>query len=112
MLTGIVAPHDIIRKRAPLVPDGQGGTERDWDAAASATLSGWAVDIGNTVEDTAHRDAAMVAYTIRGPLEADIDEDDMIVLFGLEYEIDGGVRRQPGPGPTSHTTILLKRWEG
>jgi hypothetical protein len=103
----------VTRKRAPLVDDGQGGFERDWSAAVSEPLGGWGVSAGGTEEDEERRDGSRVEYTVRGAFDADVLPSDRVVLFGDEFEIDGGVLRQPSPnGLADHTILRLKRWEG
>jgi hypothetical protein len=105
--------HALSRVRAPLVSDGRGGQKRDWGNALIESIPGWAVDAGLTVDDGRNRDGSLVAYTARGPLDADVDASDRIVYDGETYEVDGAVLRQPGPTPrTSHSILLLKRWEG
>lgn len=113
MIGGVIARHPIVRVRAPLVDDGRGNLARDWDEATEATIPGWAVDVGSTVEDTVNRDGSAVEYTIRGPLAADVAATDRVRFMGGLYEIAGGVLRQPGPSAlTSHTIIRLSLWEG
>jgi hypothetical protein len=113
VIEGPVARHPIVRRRPVMVSDGRGGKAPDWSNPNEKTIPGWAVDIGNTVEDASNRDGTMVAYTIRGPMDADVKPSDQIVLFGEEYEIEGGVRRQPGATlATSHMTLLLRKWTG
>lgn len=113
MISGAVARHPITVIRAPLVDDGRGNERRDWANPTETTIPGWAVDVGNTTADTVNRDGASIEYTVRGPLSADVDGSDRVVLLGNTYEVNGGVRRQPGPSPlTSHTILLLTRWEG
>ena len=103
----------VIRKRAPLVDDGQGGEERDWSAAVSEDIGGWGVSAGGTDEDESRREGSRVDYVIRGPFDADVHPSDRIVLFGEEFEIDGGVLRQPSPtGLAAHSIVRLRRWEG
>lgn len=105
--------HTLTRLRAPLVSDGRGGQKRDWPAASSAALPGWQIDAGVTLKDGQNRDGSLIAYTARGPLEADVEGSDRIVYLGKTFEIDGAVLRQPGPtSRTSHCIVLLKRWEG
>ena len=103
----------VSRVRAPLVDDGHGNTDYDWANAVTSSVGGWGVSAGGTVEDLNRRDGVQIAYTIRGAYDADVEASDRLILFGVEYEIDGGVMRQPSPtGLTSHTIIKLKRWAG
>lgn len=115
MIGGRVARHTLTRKRPVFVDDGRGALVPDWSQAPASTaaIEGWALDAGNTLEDTQNRDGALIQWTARGPIGADVDRFDRIVVLGDEFEIDGGVRRQPGPSArTSHMILLLKRWEG
>ncbi|MGO3844465.1 hypothetical protein [Agrococcus casei] len=113
MIAGAVARHTITIVRAPLVDDGRGNRTRDWTTAAELESTGWAIDAGSTSEDEANRDGSSTAYTLRGPLVADVTATDRVRLFGELFVIDGGVLRQPGPTPlTSHSIIRLERWEG
>lgn len=107
--------HSIIRRRPVFVDDNRGGVVATWPAEPDeATLTGWSVDAGDTSQDTANRDAASVAYTIRHRgLSVDLLRSDVVVLFGIEYEIEGDILKQPGPSPaTSHVIVKLRRWEG
>lgn len=105
--------HTFYRQRAPLVDDGRGGKKRDWGNISVAALPGWVVDAGITFDDKRNREGAMVAFTARGPMNADVEATDRIIYEGKTYVIEGAVERQPGPTPrTSHCIILLKRWEG
>lgn len=113
MIGGRTARHRIVRLRAPLADDGRGNQVRDWANAAEAPLSGWAIDAGATAEDTTNRDGSSVAYTLRGPVDADIKATDRARLFGETFLVDGGVTRQPGPtARTSHCIVQLILWEG
>ncbi len=113
MIGGRVARHEIVRVRAPLVDDGRGNRTRDWAAATETPLAGWAVDAGTGEEDTVNRDGASIAYTIRGPLNADLAPTDRVRLFGGLYEVDGGIGRQPGISTaTSNCVAQLTAWEG
>lgn len=114
MIGGLVARHTLTRRRPNRVPDGRGGERLEWpDPSADVALPGWSLDAGNTVEDIQNRDGALIQWTARGPFNADVERHDHLFVFGEEYEIDGAVRRQPGPtAMTAHTILLLKRWEG
>lgn len=96
-----------------MVADGRGGVEPDFTDAVSVPLEGWALDAGNTLQDTQNRDGVLIQWTARGPFDADVQHRDRITVFGEQFDIDGTVVRQPGPTPrTSHTILLLRRWEG
>ena len=113
MIGGRVARHDIVRLRAPLVDDGRGNQVRDWARGAESPLDGWAIDTAAAAEDRTNRDGSSTAYTLRGPLDADVAATDRVRLFGEVHVIDGGVLRQPGPSArTSHCIVQLVRWEG
>lgn len=113
MIGGRAARHQIVRLRAPLVDDGRGNQTRDWPNAAEKPLDGWAIDAGATAEDTTNRDGSSTAYTLRGPLDADIEATDRVRLFGETFLVDGGIARQPGvTARTSHCIVQLIRWEG
>lgn len=113
MISGLTTRHTIQRERPTATPDGRGGTDYDFTDAVLVDLPGWALDSGATVEDLDHRDGAQIEWTARGPYLADVERHDRVTVLGERYRIEGGVRRQPGPtGLTSHTILLLKRWEG
>lgn len=113
MIGGLVARHTIVRERPVMVDDGRGGTEADFTGVEPVDLPGWALDAGNTLADEQNREGALIQWTARGPFAADVQRHDRITVFGEQFQIDGGVRRQPGPSPlTSHTILLLKMWEG
>ena len=93
--------------------DGHGNLERDWANAVTSSIGGWGVSTSETAEDTTRRDGTLVEYTIRGAYDADVEPSDRLILFGVEYEIDGGVLRQTSPtGLAAHTIVKLKRWDG
>ena len=103
----------VTRKRAPWVDDGHGNLERDWVNAVTSSVGGWGVSAGGTEEDLNRRDGVLIEYTLRGAFDADVLSSDRLILFGVEYEIDGGVLRQPSPtGLAEHTIVKLKRWDG
>lgn len=109
----MVARHSITVVRAPLIGDGRGNVEPDWDNPEVFELPGWAVDADGVEEDREHRDGDAVRYVLRGPATADIRPTDRVRLFGEEFRITGGVLRQYGPSSlTAHTIIRLTRWEG
>lgn len=113
MIGGQVDRHEIIVRRAPLVDDGRGNMASDWGAAVDTPSGGWGIDASGSADDTANRDGASNTYTLRGPFAADVRSTDRVVLFGEVFVISGGVQRQPGVTPrTSHTLIVLTRWEG
>lgn len=96
-----------------MVDDGRGGEQADFTDAVQVPLFGWALDAGNTTVDDQNRDGALVQWTARGPFAADVERHDRISVFGEQFQIDGAVRRQPGPSSlTSHTILLLQAWEG
>lgn len=113
MIGGPTARHSLVIVRAALVDDGRGNETRDWASPTRKTSPGWGVDIGNTLGDTQNRDGYSIAYTVRGPFNADVDGRDRVELFGDTYEITGGAQRQPGASAlTSHTILLLVKWVG
>lgn len=113
MITGLTARHTLIGERPHRVPDGRGGEHNDFTGVIGVDLPGWGLDVGNTLRDAQNRDGAQVTWTARGPYTADVERHDRITVLGEQYQIDGAVRRQPGPTSlTSHTILLLIRWEG
>lgn len=96
-----------------MVGNGRGGLEADFTGVVPVNLPGWALDAGNTLADRQNRDGAVVQWTARGPFDADVDRHDRITVYGGKFQIDGAVIRQPGPtSRTSHTILLLVKWEG
>lgn len=113
MIGGLTSRHTITRERPVMISDGRGGVEADFTGAVAVELGGWALDAGNTLADAQNRDGALVQWTARGPFSADVERHDRISVFGEQFQIDGAVRRQPGPSSlTSHTILLLVNWEG
>ena len=113
MIGGLTARHKIGRERPELVDDGRGGERLDFSNAVLVELKGWALDAGATAKDAENRDGARIEWTARGPFTADVERHDRITVFGEQYQIEGAVRRQPGPTElTSHTLLTLTRWEG
>lgn len=113
MIGGIVAKQTITIQRAPVIDDGRGNLTPDWSSVTETPSPGWAVDAGDTSEDTTNRDGASVSYTLRGPWNVDVRGSDRVVMFGDVYEVFGDVLRQPGPTQlTSHVIVRLTRWEG
>jgi hypothetical protein len=105
--------ESLITLRAPLVDDGRGGLKRDWGTYVPHVIPGWSLDAGITFGDRDNRAGAKIAYTARGPIDADVEETDRIVYAGKTYVIEGGVERQMGvTARTSHCIILLARWKG
>ena len=113
VIGGQVDRHSVIVRRAPLVDDGRGNEMPDWNAAVDIVSPGWAIDTSGSADDTANRDGASNTYTLRGPFAADVRATDRVVLFGEVFLISGSVQRQPGvTAMTSHTLVVLNRWEG
>ena len=113
MIAGLTSRHVITRERPTAVSDGRGGTDFDFTGVTPVDIPGWALDSGATVEDLQNRDGAEVTWTARGPFSADVERHDRITVLGVQYRIEGAVRRQPGPSHlTSHTILALARWEG
>lgn len=113
MIRGLVARHSIGVLRPVRVDDGRGGVESDFSGSVEVTLQGWALDAGPTIRDDVNREGVEIVWTARGPLLADVERFDKVLVFGEEFMIDGAVLRQPGPSSlTSHTILALKRWEG
>lgn len=110
-------PHGITvtRLRAPLVPDGYGGTERDWNAPDSLEVGPCAV--APLVEDEAHqrgRVGVTEAWTLYAPYDADIEAHDRIVHEGRTFDVDGdpGRWRSPFSGREHGMAVRLVRQEG
>lgn len=103
----------ITRIRPGSVDDGHGNQEADWGSSSELTIAGWAIDAGDTTADRVNREGSSVAYTIRGPVDADVRAGDRVRWSGDVYLIDGDVLRQPGPtARTSHSIIRLVKWRG
>lgn len=109
----LVFRHAIVRERAPLVND-RGRMVPDWSGVLDVLeLRGWAVDAGGGSEDLVNRDGARSAYTLRGPIGADLVRSDRVVLFGERFRIAGPVLMVPGPSFRSgHVLVQLEAWEG
>lgn len=82
----------IIRLRAPLVVDGYSGTatRRDWTAATSTTLEGFAVAPGGPGEaSTVNREQTVTEPTLYGPYGADVAASDRVVYDGRTWDVTG-----------------------
>ena len=113
MLPGLTTRHSLIGERPHRVDDGRGGDRADFTGIIGVVLPGWGLDAGSTTNDTKNRDGASISWTARGPYNADVERHDRITVLGEWYKINGAVVRQPGPTPaTSHTILLLERWDG
>lgn len=109
----LVFRHTLTRLRASLVDDGHGNQESDWTAPDEQAIPAWAIDAGDTTADRTNRDGSSVSYTIRGPMDADVQAGDRFRWLTDVYTIDGAILRQPGPtARTSHCIVRLVKWEG
>lgn len=113
MIGDLVARHTLLRERPARVADGHGGLEDDFTDVPLVPLPGWAVDAGATIEDSQNREGELIRFTVRGPIDADVQAGDRITYDGDQYQIEGAPMKQPGPSSrTSHVILLLRRWEG
>lgn len=104
------ANETLIRLRAPLVSD-HGSMVSDWSAPTEATLTGWSLQPGASVEDLQNRDAVRVDWTAYGPYEADVTAADKIRLPSGDYGVIGEPERWKSPtGRISSTKLLLQKW--
>lgn len=95
----------IVRLRAPLVVDAYSGaaTRRDWTAATSVTLYGFAVapgGPGEAVGDNGTREAVTSTPSLYGPHGADVAHSDRITFEGRTYDV------------TSHRADWANPWTG
>lgn len=109
-----LAPDELTIVRAPVVVDRYGGNERDWDAAAQTVSTGWRVDPDEGLEHIdATRDAVITRLRALGPLDADVEASDRVLVDGDTFEIDGQPLRYRSPrNRVGHTALLLKRVTG
>lgn len=113
MIGSPVARHTLVRRRAAAQGNSQGVPVRNWAEAVDTPLTGWALDAGDTSEDGEGRPGVVLRWTARGPLGADVEETDRVLVDGVEYQIDGGVVRVPGPiSAVSHTRLRLRLVKG
>lgn len=104
------ANETLTRLRAPLVKD-HGSWVPDWSAPTEATLTGWSLQPGASVEDLQNRDAVRVDWTAYGPYDADVTAADKIRLPSGDYGVIGEPERWKSPtGRISSTKLLLSRW--
>lgn len=104
------ANETITRLRAPLVKD-HGSMVADWSTPAQATLTGWSLQPGASVEDLQNREAVRVDWTAYGPYDADVSATDRIRLPSGDYAVVGEPERWKSPtGRVSSTKLLLQRW--
>lgn len=104
------ATETITRLRAPRILD-HGSMVSDWDNATEATLAGWSLQPGASVEDLQNRDAVRVDWTAYGPYDADVTATDRIRLPSGDYSVTGEPERWKSPtGRISSTKLLLSTW--
>ena len=104
------ASESITRVRAPQVMD-HGSLVDDWDNASEATLGGWSLQPGASLEDLQNREAVRVDWTAYGPYDADVLASDRIRLPSGDYAVIGEPERWKSPtGRISSTKLLLQRW--
>ena len=104
------ATETLTRLRAPQVMD-HGSMVADWSEAVEATLTGWSLQPGASVEDLQNRDAVRVDWTAYGPYYADVSAADKIRLPSGDYGVIGEPERWKSPtGRISSTKLLLQRW--
>lgn len=83
-----------------------------------STSSGWAVQAGDMREEHDRADGHIAEYTLWGPLDVDVREDDELefthageTLTG--YKVDGRPRRNPDPtGFDPHQQVAVVKREG
>ena len=104
------ANETVVRLRAAQVKD-HGSWVADWDNASEATLTGWSLQPGASVEDLQNREAVRVDWTAYGPYDADVTGADKIRLPSGDYSVVGEPERWKSPtGRISSTKLLLQRW--
>lgn len=104
------ANETITRLRAPQIMD-HGSLVSNWDAAVAASLAGWSLQPGASVEDLQNREAVRVDWTAYGPYDADVTGADKIRLPSGDYGVIGEPERWKSPtGRVSSTKLLLQRW--
>lgn len=102
--------ESIVRLRAALVSD-HGSLVSDWSTPTEATLAGWSLQPGASVEDLQNREAVRVDWTAYGPYDADVKATDRIRLPSGVYSVIGEPERWKSPtGRVSSTKLLLSRW--
>lgn len=104
------ATETLTRLRAPLVND-HGSMVPNWSSATMATLAGWSLQPGASVEDLQNREAVRVDWTAYGPYEGDVLATDRIRLPSGDYSVIGEPERWKSPtGRVSFTKLLLQKW--
>lgn len=104
------ARDSIIRLRAPQVMD-HGSLVSDWDNATEATLTGWLLQPGASLEDLTNRQGVSIEWTAYGPYDADVIASDRIRLPSGDYSVIGEPERWKSPtGRLNACKVLLRRW--
>ncbi|WP_461296333.1 head-tail adaptor protein [Streptomyces harbinensis] len=90
--------------RAPLIEDRYGNPVRDWTSATRTPVHGVAVQPSGTSEDQGQRSTVVSRWHLitRPGRDIDLEPADRIEYAGRTLEIEGEVRRFPGPGGGFH----------
>lgn len=85
----------------------------DWSNPDSLVISGCSVQPGTTELSQDGRVLGVLdGLTCYMPAGADVKEGDHIQYDGRTYEINGMPKVWQGVGNTSHTQLILRRWDG
>jgi hypothetical protein len=110
----VIGAETVVLQRAARLVDGQGNPtpQRDWDNAATATLTGVSVQPEGTAEA---RDAGGVEVSAqwrlftRSGAVADFRAGDRAVWDGRTLDVVGDPQRWAGPnGGTHHWEVVLR----
>lgn len=110
----VIRPGTVLERGDDLL-DWDSATEHFVDdcrlqpmATEEVLFTGSAASEGGTA-----RDAVVTRWKWFGPYDADLDPRDRIRYEGIEYEVDGQVRRWPSPTERlAHAEAVFRRVDG
>ncbi|GAA2516693.1 phage head completion protein [Winogradskya humida] len=102
----------VTRLRAPLVGDGYGNQERDWDQAVAVEYPA-GVGPASSTEDVHDQQRTTTRWRVFLPPTADLEATDRVTWDGTTFEVDGDVERWKRRGRLHHVeAVLLKVTQG
>lgn len=110
MLPGIFGSTSYERKRYPMATDH--GTLRPNYAGAPVSVVGrGSAQPGTGAVDVINRNGSEIVYSLFVPPSADILDQDLIVLYGRTYRVNGEPERWD-VGFLNHQVVRLSAWVG
>lgn len=99
--------------RAPLVDDGYGNSQPDWENPTSTVVTGCRLQPERGDDYVLDREAVITRWRLFAPADTDLKATDRVEHQGVIYEVEGSVEHWPSPtGRLAHVEALLRRAEG